>query len=66
MLQPAYGHDGEHEDNCLGGVVVSRPHGPLHPGDQLPSLALPRLDTGVLDFAALRGKRVLLFFWGSW
>ncbi len=46
--------------------MVSRPHGPLRPGDQIPSLALPRLDTGVLDFVALRGKRVLLFFWGSW
>lgn len=38
----------------------------IGPGDRLPALVLPRLDTGVLDVAALRGKRVLLFFWGSW
>ena len=36
-------------------------------GDQLPDLVLPKLDgTGNLDFAELRGKRLLLFFWGSW
>lgn len=35
-------------------------------GTQLPDLRLPRLDGGQLEFASLRGKRHLLFFWGSW
>ena len=35
-------------------------------GDRLPALVLPRLDGGTLDFADLRGKRLLLFMWGSW
>ena len=35
-------------------------------GTSLPDIVLPRLDGGVLRFGALRGKRLLLFFWGSW
>lgn len=35
-------------------------------GDQLPALTLPQLDGGELRFDELRGKRYLLFFWGSW
>lgn len=35
-------------------------------GDTLPDIALPRLDGGELRFHDLRGKRLLLFFWGSW
>ncbi len=35
-------------------------------GSPLPDLALPRLDGGVLRPADLRGKRLLLFMWGSW
>ncbi len=35
-------------------------------GDVLPELTLPGLDGGVLDFADLRGRKTLLFFWGSW
>lgn len=32
----------------------------------LPNLTLPRLDGGQMRFSDLRGKRLLLFFWGSW
>ncbi len=35
-------------------------------GRMLPDLVLPRLDGGELRFAELRGKKVLLFMWGSW
>ena len=35
-------------------------------GQMLPDLTLPRLDGGDLRFADLRGKRLLLFMWGSW
>lgn len=35
-------------------------------GDRLPDLRLPLLDGGELDFSTLQGKRLLLFFWGSW
>ncbi|HEV2107847.1 MAG TPA: hypothetical protein VGR16_06265 [Thermomicrobiales bacterium] len=35
-------------------------------GQMLPDLTLPRLDGGELRFADLRGKKMLLFMWGSW
>ena len=35
-------------------------------GQMLPDLTLPRLDGGELRFADLRGKKLLLFVWGSW
>ena len=35
-------------------------------GDKLPELSLPLLEGGELDFSDLEGKRLLLFFWGSW
>ena len=35
-------------------------------GDKLPDITLPLLSGGDLDFASLRGKKLLLFFWGSW
>ncbi len=35
-------------------------------GTALPPLTLPTLDGGELAFRELRGKRFLLFFWGSW
>lgn len=35
-------------------------------GDTLPDITLPRLDAAPFSFGSLRGKRVLLFFWGSW
>ncbi len=35
-------------------------------GTPLPDLALPKLDGGELALADLRGKKLLLFFWGSW
>lgn len=35
-------------------------------GDHLPSITLPRLSGGEVTLDALRGKRRLLFMWGSW
>ena len=35
-------------------------------GQALPDLTLPTLDGGNLRFADLRGKKSLLFMWGSW
>ncbi len=35
-------------------------------GDPLPDIILPRLDGGDLALRELRGRRRLLFFWGSW
>ena len=38
----------------------------IQAGHQLPEVAVPRLDRGDFSFDELRGKRALLFFWGSW
>ncbi len=38
----------------------------LKAGDMLPDLTLPLLSGGDLSFASLRGKRLLLYIWGSW
>jgi peroxiredoxin len=35
-------------------------------GDTLPDFTLPLLSGGKLSTSDLRGKRLLLFFWGSW
>ncbi|CAA9417007.1 MAG: hypothetical protein AVDCRST_MAG35-1763 [uncultured Quadrisphaera sp.] len=35
-------------------------------GQRLPDLTLPTLDGGDFRLADLRGKRTLLFMWGSW
>ncbi len=35
-------------------------------GQTLPDLSLPRLEGGDFQFADLRGKKLLLFMWGSW
>ena len=35
-------------------------------GTRLVLPALPTLDGTALDLHALRGKKVLLFMWGSW
>jgi peroxiredoxin len=35
-------------------------------GDRLPEVTLPGLDGPMVALGALRGKRRLLFFWGSW
>lgn len=35
-------------------------------GAPVPEIALPRLDGTMLDLRELRGRRVALFFWGSW
>ena len=38
----------------------------LTTGDVVPDLTLPLLDGGRLSLGELRGRRALLFFWGSW
>jgi hypothetical protein len=38
----------------------------LSVGDVFPSLTLPRLDGSDFNVDSLRGKRALLFWWGSW
>jgi peroxiredoxin len=35
-------------------------------GDRLPSITLPRLGGGEAALDGLRGKRRLLYMWGSW
>ncbi len=35
-------------------------------GERSPDWTLPRLDGGELGLRELRGKKTLLFFWGSW
>lgn len=35
-------------------------------GEAFPEVTLPRLDGGSLSIPDQRGKRLLLFFWGSW
>ena len=35
-------------------------------GDPVPDITLPRLDGELLDLRELRGRRIALFFWGSW
>ena len=35
-------------------------------GDPLPNWSLPTLDGAELHLDSLRGKRILLFMWGSW
>jgi peroxiredoxin len=35
-------------------------------GDRFPDIVLPLLDGGELRISSLRGKKVLLFMWGSW
>ncbi len=35
-------------------------------GEQSPDWVLPLLDGSELRLSTLRGKHVLLFFWGSW
>ncbi len=35
-------------------------------GDRFPDMSLPLLDGGKLSFSDLRGKKVLIYMWGSW
>ena len=39
---------------------------PARVGDTLPGFTLPLLFGGELNTEDLRGKRLLLYFWGSW
>ena len=39
---------------------------PVSVGDQLPSITLEGLNGEAVSLDAFRGKRRLLFFWGSW
>ncbi len=34
--------------------------------DRFPDVTLPMLNGGELRVSSLRGKKVLLFMWGSW
>lgn len=45
---------------------MAQTHAPAHVSETLPGFTLPRLDGGDLNIEDLRGKRLLLFFWGSW
>src|SRR2546425_1545590 len=38
----------------------------LSVGDVVPALTLPHVDGGDFALESLRGKRALLFWWGSW
>jgi peroxiredoxin len=38
----------------------------LTAGAPAPNLTLPSLDGDTVSLTDLRGKRLLLFFWGSW
>jgi hypothetical protein len=38
----------------------------LNVGAAFPALTLPRVDGRDYDLELLRGKRALLFWWGSW
>ena len=38
----------------------------LTAGNPAPHITLPSLDGDTVSLADLRGKRLLLFFWGSW
>ncbi len=35
-------------------------------GDGFPDVSLPLLDGGELNFSGLKGKKVLIYMWGSW
>lgn len=35
-------------------------------GDAFPDVSLPLLDGEELHFSGLRGKKVLIYMWGSW
>jgi len=35
-------------------------------GDPVPEIVLPSLDGDLIRLSAHRGKRLLLFMWGSW
>jgi len=53
----------------LGGPeesMMAHEHSLITVGQALPSIILPTLDGQPFDLASLRGKRVLLFMWGSW
>ena len=39
---------------------------PVRVGERAPALVVPRLDGGVFDLAALRGKVVIINFWATW
>ncbi len=46
--------------------MMAHEHSLITVGQALPSIILPTLDGQPFDLASLRGKRVLLFMWGSW
>ena len=46
--------------------MATEVRGGVRLGEPAPGWVLPRLDGGELALDALRGRKVLLFFWGSW
>ncbi len=48
------------------GETVTRFETTANVGATIPDIVLPRFECGELRFGELRGKRLLLFFWGSW
>ena len=47
-------------------MVATDMGGGVRLGEPAPTWVLPRLDGGELELQSLRGRKVLLFFWGSW
>lgn len=48
------------------GETVTRIETTANVGSSLPDIVLPRLEGEELRLRELQGKRLLLFFWGSW
>jgi hypothetical protein len=46
--------------------VIRIDSGQGRPGEMLPELTLPTLAGAPFALHSLRGRRFLLFFWGSW
>ncbi len=46
--------------------MVTEPMSGVRLGEPAPGWTLPTLAGGELALDALRGRTVLLFFWGSW
>ena len=49
-----------------GGIMATDVMVGTRVGERSPDWILPRLDGGALGLRELRGKKTLLFFWGSW
>jgi len=47
-------------------AMAATMNGVVAVGDALPEATLPLLGGGELALGELRGRKLLLFFWGSW